>query len=171
MRSVDAISIAIVLGLIISSQGLATEGSNNTSFTEPKPHCSPLQISEVTPLSKEINDNVLWLADPYGGYCHTFCASLKSGEQIKAELVPAVGGNLTVYVKHLYGEAGAQDMGHADADKRYSFWVRADQLEDGEPWYNELWYGVDGKESNHVWYYIYDDGVLQYFRYNRSAVV
>ncbi len=62
-------------------------------------------------------------------------------------------------------------MGHVEANKRYSFWVRADQLADGEPWYNELWYEIDGKESNHVWYYVYDNALLEYFRYNRSTAV
>jgi len=47
--------------------------------------------------------------------------------------------------------------------------VRADQPKDEEPWYNELWYGVDGKESNHVWYYVYDGALPEYSRYNRSA--
>ncbi len=81
-----------------------------------------------------------------------FSANLQSGEQIKAELMPAVGGNLTVYAKHLKDSVGAQSIGHVDANQRCSFWVRADQLTDGETWYNELWYEVDGMESNHVWY-------------------
>ncbi len=78
-----------------------------------------------------------------------FCASLQSGELIKAELVPAVDGNLTVYRKHLYGNVSAQNMGHVLANSRYFFWIRADQLADGEPWYNELWYRVNGEDSNH----------------------
>jgi hypothetical protein len=100
-----------------------------------------------------------------------FCASFQSGEQINAELVPAVDGNLTVYRKYLYGNVSTQNMGHVLANNRYFFWIRADQLADGEPWYNELWYRVDGEDSNHIWYYVYQERAPQYFKYNRSAVV
>gem|GEM_PF-6185550 len=63
MRSIDIISIVIVLGLIgSSSQGQLTENSNNTSFAEPKPRCSPLQTDEGMPPSTETNSNTLWLA-------------------------------------------------------------------------------------------------------------
>ena len=173
MRSIDFISAVIVIGLICSSsQGLLTEKSNNTS--SPQFSCQPLQINEETFPSTKINNSTLWLADPCGGYCRMFCASLQSGEQIKAELVPAVDGNLTVYRKHLYGNASTQNMGPVLANNRYFFWIRAGPLTDGEPWYNELWYrvdGVKGEDSNHIWYYVYEERAPQYFKYNRSAVI
>jgi hypothetical protein len=137
MRSINFISMVIILGLICSSsQGLLKEKSNNTSSAQPQFSCQSLQINEEAIQSAEMNSNTLWLADPCGGYCRMFCASLQSGEQIRAELVPAADGNLTISRKHLYGNVSTQDMGAVSANNRYFFWIRADQLVDGEPWYN-----------------------------------
>lgn len=50
-------------------------------------------------------------------------------------------------------------------------------MTDGEPWYNKLWYRVDrveggeGEDSNHIWYYVYEEKAPQYFKYYRSAIV
>jgi hypothetical protein len=45
---------------------------------------------------------------------------------------------------------------------RYALWIRADQS-GGDPWYNELWYSINGIDSNHIWYYIYEAAFPQYF--------
>jgi hypothetical protein len=147
MRSINFIFVVIIVGLICSSsQGRLTEKSNNTSSKEPQfPH-QPLQLKEGTFPSAKINNSTLWLADPCGGYCRMFCASLQSGELIKAELVPSVDGNLTIYRKRLYGNVSTQNMGPVLANNRYFFWVRAGPLTDGKLWYNELWYRLDDDE-------------------------
>lgn len=112
MRSVSFISLVVIIGLICSSsQRLLAERSNNTSSIEPQFSCQPLQINEGAFQSAKTNNSTLWLADPCGDYCRMFCASLQSGEQIKAELLPAIDGNLTVCRKQLYGNESTQNMG------------------------------------------------------------
>ncbi len=100
------------------------------------------------------------MTDPDQCYYRTFSCSLISGEDAKAELVPAVSGNLIIHKRHLFGEVSDLDLGEVEAGSRYALWIRADQS-GGNPWYNELWYSINSVDSNHIWYYIYEAAFMR----------
>ncbi len=162
MRSINFISTIVIAGLICCSlsQGQSMERSNNTGLS--------FQIKEETLPSGDVKCNMLWLTDPDQCYCRSFSTSLISGEEAKAELVPFVSGNLIIHKRLLSGEISDLSLGKVEAGRRYALWIRADQSR-GNPWYNELWYSINGMDSNHIWYYIYEAAFPQYFKHNIAA--
>lgn len=161
MRYVDFMLAFIIFGLLFNScLGQNSDKSYNASSVEPPGSGQPLQISNESVSYKGVNNNMLWLDDPQKVYSRMFCTSLVKGGWVKAEVVPVVNGDLIAYRKSLSGQIISQNMGSVHAGNQYDLRIH---VNDGA-WYNELWYSINGTESNHIWVYVYDKESSQYLR-------
>jgi hypothetical protein len=108
----------------------------------------------------EINSSLLWISDPGGKYYSRLALSLPQGELSRIELIPGASGDLTFHRIDPKNLTSTYRQGRVEAGYRYSLWLLADVQ--GE---SELWYSVDGHDSNHIWFYVYSPQSQEYFRY------
>lgn len=161
MRSAGSVLVLIILVLLCSSTlAQISDKLYNVSSAEPPNSGPSIQIAKGAVPHKNASINMLWLDDPREVYYRMFCTSLMKGDWVRAEVLPAATGDLMIYRKSLSEKISSQNMGSVQAGNQYDLWTRFDD----DAWYNELWYDINGNESNHIWFYIYDKEFSQYLR-------
>lgn len=100
--------------------------------------------------------NALWIVDPSGMYSRT-SLSIPLSDWAREDVLPGVSGYLTMYERYPSGIVNSLYLGYVNAGYRYMVWFRADLRGT-----HDVWYTVNGLESNHVTFNVYRTSVLTY---------
>lgn len=111
-----------------------------------------------------INVSTLWIVDPDDRYGRMFSLSVPANSSVLLELTPNSTGVLRMFRQSSTGSLYRQDIDRINAGYTYIIWSRVGLF--GE---NEVWYTVNGFESNHIWLNAFEGWPP--LRYNESALI